>query len=725
MTATPTAALDQATVLQAIDLFVRMTGVNIDQAMGKWVGSYVHTLSNWDLEKQVRALQDAATLDPSLLTCWMLLGEFTRDWLQGKAVQAFQYVVHPDVVADQLAPARELWALLQDEAAELAVLQFQVDVLDALERVSQGTATSGDTRAWVENATALATLRRDALLAVDGGEGLESGREYDRAQGLELHTFLQGNKAPGCNPQLVNSVYEFWNVNSLLRAVYAPSFPEQGLAVALIRDPEQPLHSFFVLAIRNGDQLHVLTDRSREHQTHPLRKKMGRRPDREMDARASKWWFPYDLLDVAVSEDGKRLYANARTALVPLNATAAPLRALSELHPATQVWLCLVLDAVRQRFFREDRHAAQLSYTGEMVRVPGALASEASALVRHGDYRPLVLPQITQADLSPQAMADVVEHPAKGHNRWMAQRYQDQVPEAVLGVVGKEELGTLQGSLALPVVEDRLYLPVHVPDRGRGTVELQALDPTTFGPAERIEQDQRWLAQHNRMRVIQRLAVAEFARTKDSVLRWYTSRIQQRKDFLLDALAQTSLVLPTGLRIAEEDREPGDEVHPNLPWITHRSRERLALGVGPSWWSKTTAWGPPDLLWVMRCPDTPDPKLFLRETPIPSGRMDDGLGVFGLVSPNSALAVAGLCGCEVSDLPWQLQRYHVPDLQPHTGNHILQRLYPEDFCLSNPWCALDLRVGLGLTRSRANARRKAQGLPRLDWDGLAQAWREG
>ena len=593
-----------------------------------------------------------------------------------------------------------------------------------------------DVRAWVEDPTALATLRRDALLAVDAGEGLDSGRDYARAQGLELHTFLRGNKAPGCAPALVGDVYEFWNINSLLRAMYSPRFPEQGLAVALIRDPEEPLHSFFVLAIRNGDLLHVLTDRSRDHQTHPLRKKMGRRPDREMDARASKWWFPYELLDVAVSEDGKHAHANARMALVPLNASAAPLRKLAELHPATQVWLCLVLSIVRQRFFQENRQAKVLSYTGEMARVPTALAAQNSALMRHGQYKPLVLPPVAQTDLTPQAMAQNCGRAASGRNRWMVERYQDQVPDAVLNVVGDQERQMLSGSV--PQATSGLIrgwggesstsvenLPSYAPDRGVGDVRLEALDPTTFGPADQIRKDQTWLAQHNRMRTIQRLAVEEFARTQAEVLRWYTKTIRARREFFLDALATASLVMPSAVKVSESDQKPDDVIVQAIPGVVRRVSERLAVGVGPAWWSDNVRWGPPSLIfWAKDKPSTPrDRALFLREDDVSRAeRMDAGLGVFGLIVPRTAEAVAFLCGCEVSALPWQLQRYHDHEFHASEGNHILQRIDPEAYCLDNPWRGLDLRIGMGLARTRANARRKALGLPKMDWDGLVQSW---
>lgn len=729
-------------VLAALDGFVTLTGVHVDGALGNWTGSRSVSLGSWGVESQIRDLQDLAVLDPSLLTCWMLLRTFTRAWLDARSVSALLLVEDPAKAAETLATARAAWALLDRPRVDRAVEDFQLDVLGSIERAVGRRTAEGDPEAWVMSAPNLALLRRDALLAVDAGAGLDAGREHYKAKGLELHTFSMGERGRGDErPVLADAVYEFWNVNSLLRALRSPRFPDRAVVVCLIRDPEA-LHSFFVLAIRDGDRIHVLTDRSAEHQEHPLRKKLGRRPDREMDRRAARWWFPYELLDVAVTSDGKELYAKARTALVPLNAEAAPLRALADLHPATLVWLTLVLDLVRVRFFVEDRHALVVSYTGEMVRAPHALADERSALVRSGAYAPLALPKLDVArDLSPEAMAKNTRRPSTGWNRWMVDRYGPLVPEEVLDVVGDRERATLtdrlRGALPMPGGSDRIVnghnwgvehgtsvpnLPHDAIDRGANAVRQEALDPTTFGPAEQLAADRTWLAQHNRMRVVQRLAVEEYARTQGAVLAWYHRRLRGNKAFLLDACARGSLEL---LDVKYDPGAPSFALGYAQHVVAHG--EVLDWGVGPTWYAKATRWerGGKKSSYTYDHPYMPLRGAFFREGETPTGRLgtlDEGAGVFAYVLPQTPDAIAVLCGCTPKELPWQLQRFHSDKLRPYHGNDILDRLDAEDFALDNPWRGLPVAVGAALSRTEANARRKALGLPRMDW-GAVQACR--
>lgn len=737
-------------VIAAIEGFTRITGVNVDGAVGNWTGSRTIHFGTWDVEKQVRDLQDLAVLDPSLLTCWMLVKAFYREWLEGKSLSVWQLVADPGTAKATLQTPLDVWALMQRPRVDRAVAAFQATLLRELAGIFAQRAAPGESpEDWIAQPHMLALLRRDALLAVDGGDKGATDRKYNNKPGLELHQFAQGKRAEGCAPVLAPSVYEFWNINSLLRALRSPQFPDQAIVVCLIRDPVEPLHSFFVLAVRNGDTISILTDREKAHQEHPLRKKMGRRPDKEMDMRASRWWFPYDLIDIAVSEDGKEAYAKARTALVPINAMGAPLKKLADLHPATLVWLALMLDLIRERFFREDRRALTVSYTGEMVRAPHVLAGEHSALVQSGAYQPLNLPTLDVArDLSPEAMAENTRQPSTGWNRWMVERYGDKVPEEILDSVGADEKKLLTDKAAsilpMPAGENRIIgghnfgpdrdipnLPDHTTDRGSGGIRLVTLDPTAFGSADKLRKDRLWLAQVNRMRAIQRFAVDEYARTQDEVMRWYQKAVRSNRELLLDACARGSLMLPAGRLCSEKEQNE----RAGTTWLsgfTHgisrcviEEQEALLWGVGPSWYSGVSRWeksGHATSESWSRSPPTPKKGLLFREVGAEEERAWELGGVFCRVRPETPHAVARLCGVEVKDLPWQLQKFIHDSLEPYKGNDILNRLDAEDFALDNPWKGLPLNVGAVLTRTEANARRRRLGLPRLDWDAI-QRWK--
>ena len=78
-----------------------------------------------------------------------------------------------------------------------------------------------------------------------------------------------------------------------------------GVSLNLIREPDG-FSSYFAFAIRNGSRLFVFSDV--QQNAHPLQGQMTRRPDRVLANRAVRNWFPYDLLDLALTEDGKQLY---------------------------------------------------------------------------------------------------------------------------------------------------------------------------------------------------------------------------------------------------------------------------------------------------------------------------------------------------------------------------------------------------------------------------------
>jgi hypothetical protein len=78
-----------------------------------------------------------------------------------------------------------------------------------------------------------------------------------------------------------------------------------GVSLNLIRHPDG-YQSYFCFVIRNGGNLFVLSDVP--EYSHPLQGMMSRRPDRELDRRAARNWFPYDLLGASYDEESGRLY---------------------------------------------------------------------------------------------------------------------------------------------------------------------------------------------------------------------------------------------------------------------------------------------------------------------------------------------------------------------------------------------------------------------------------
>jgi hypothetical protein len=435
-----------------------------------------------------------------------------------------------------------------------------------------------------------------------------------------------------------------------------------------------------VFAVRNGTTMTILTDQDKT--PHPAFNRMARRLDRDMSRRAERNWFPYDLLDLepVVDADGnlKGWTPASRDQLVPIQAEAVPIKPIRELRAEEFVWTVLMFDLIRDKYWTNNLRLPELSYTGQMVVDPGVLVGAHSGLTKAGEYLPLELPPLEASDVTAEATESQWETKPTGFNRWMVERYAHRVPEGVFNLVGtKQAERMLQG----PERPDAL-----------ASITLEALEPCSFGPKRKIEEDRLWVARMNQMRVIQKLAIEEMEAEHKAVLKWYTDRIHDNWEVLVDACAVGELVVP------DQDVEG---------WarklaFTDRNVLRQCVHAYPR-----HVWTRPIVRLGEYDQDIPGYRCFLT---------DRVANVYTDIRPTCPAALAALCGCEVADLPWPLQHWF--KREPYHGNSILDRLDPEDWVLLNPWMrsqrhsGILLEVGIYLSKSALHARRKLLGLPR-------------
>lgn len=642
----------------------------------------------------LKMLEKTWELDPTGLTTLMVVRGFFEEFLSNLKFDALDMILNRAKIAATLAPLEELRDLLEGKVVRGLVEDFQSSLIDSA--TVYGADTTGNFEKILADKLFLAEIRRDALLALDQ---------------LEVHQFLRGDpggKPIGFNPH----VYEFWNMNSVLASLRGQM--AQGVTLCLIRDPME-LHSFFVFAIKNGENLLILTDRAKV--PHPDYKSMsrGKAQTRDFETRAGKFWLPYDLLDLQVSADQKELFAKARTSLVPNNAQGVKLAEIKSLRSAQLIWLMMVFDRINAQFYGEGRTAPQLSYTGEMVVEPYVLVGEHGSLVTQGHYTPLSLEALT-----PESMKDIHKdeqwgRKATGWNHWMVERYEDQVPTETFQVVGQSQLPQIatslreKGALALDTRSDWDKQM----SRHKGDVHgLRALDPCAFGTAEDLDKDRKWAARVNQTRVIQNLADKEFEASAGKVFAWYERKIKQEATLsrILDSAMREELILPF-LENQYTSRKEGE--HPfrsqgDFKWrdrIQYRNVVNTAQDSNLMWgrygsepWGKgvrLSKWSVLDQGW--ECIDR-----------------QIGANVYYKVSINCPEAIAELLGLKITDLPWPLQHTYFGE-EPYSGNSILDRIDPEDWKLENPWMKMDLNIYLPFSKSAVHARRKKLGLPRREW----------
>lgn len=671
---------------------------SIDVESKSWRG----TLGGWQLRRHAEELSQARDLDPSGLTTFMMLKALLAEQLQNITVKAIDFLRNHKQVREDLEPLNALLTLLESPEVVDLVEECQASLKAAAAHYGADMKKVGP---YIDDLWNAAYVRRNALRSMET---------------LEAHQFTQGNPQSeelSFNP----TVYEFWNINSLIRAMRAQLVP--GITLCLIRDPEA-LHSYFVFAIKNGDTITILTDRA--NSAHPLQKRMVRRPDRDLAKRAQKHHFPYELLDLEISEDQKHLWAKARTAIVPTDTKAVPLVKIKDLYADSIVWLTMVFELIREKFGVQNHQLPQLSYTGEMVADPYALVGEHGALVTEGHYKPLDLGSISHEELAGN-FEDNWDRKPTGFNQWMVDRYGEQVPEEAFNLVGQNAVAALRPAIESgDLAPDSKDLAQYESDLARygeprswtknPHLPLEALDPMGFGSKEDLHKDRIWTAKYNRAKAIQRLADREYAEKRDEVLAWYGARIKARAEALIEAAVRGELILPNNhfsddlppLFDVEEEKPPKEA---NALRIRY---DRLGNASG-SWFNHYMGWPSEGSVRLMGGKDAS--KWFCYLT-------GSKATIFANIAPTCPKALAAVCGCEVEDLPIFLQHWY--SNEPYGGNSILDRLDPSDWALKNPWMrmqrtrGLRLDIGIALSKSGWHRLRKKLGLPRLQPETLSE-----
>ena len=663
---------------EAIPRWATLTGTKLGTNSFSFTIGSNSEFQSFDLQKYIDDLNESRSLDMSGTTAILLLRGLFEAYVEEKSFTLHTLLYATNDVEATIGKLREFHALISRPACEEAVTRFKGALRAAAVHYGYDL---GKLKKHLADERALGQLR------------LAASRSLDT---LAAHQFAQGARDP--KPLQYNrQIFEFSSINSFLHALRQQMV--SGITLALIRasnDEGDIYRSYFVLGMRNGETITVLTDF--QEGEHPEYHHMTRRPDRRLEERARQHWFPYRLLDL---DPIKHKQLKDKTALVRLDAKATPIEEITNLEPSEFVWLTLLFDRVAARFDHDDHKTAELSYTGEMVVSPHALIDGNSALVRAGHYKPLVLPKLTVRTATPELAGN--EKPL-GHNAWLEERYRDRVPEILLDVVGERkalEVGKEAKKLLPGKIEQR-DLPAERKQPGVfgwGTdyriepLNPLALDPTYFGTQKDIERNRAWYARANLIKGVQRLASAEFAAKHRMILSWYRKRIERNMAFIWKAVALGELEAPITAWKSREDH--GFPAEDELRWkkgnILH---QKQAPKYNPFYSDRKSVqfggWDN-DRNYNVCAIDPPT-----RAT------------VFTIIQPDNPRVLALLMGTPEKKLPWPLQ--HWTTHEPYTGNSILDRIDPQDSRLDDPWRHLELRLTISLSKRAYNRVRKEHGL---------------
>lgn len=671
-------------------------------------------MNTWQIEKTCRngdiwvkqdfeCLQRSQAADVSGLTTFMLLRAYLHQLLHSTEYSAYDLMMN--------------WEKHKAEFQRLSEMRADLETPDALEILKEFERSVAAMGAHykVEKQESLEKVITDPIefgfLRFSAFESIE--------RKLKPYQFLQGDGAT--EPLKVHSkIYEFWNINSLINAAARQLF--DGVALCLVRDPKHFFASFFCIAVKAGETLTVLTDRNKG--AHPKYNEMSRRPDRELSRRADENWFPYQLLDVEVSEDGKRLYEKERVGLVAYNQQLIPLADIGSLFPRQVIWLGILLDLIANRFGgKEPLQLPALSYTGEMIRRPDALVPPNSALVVAGKYKPLELPVITADDLTAERIAKNFQKPSYGTNRHVFERFKNQVPPEIFNIIGDKELKLLRESNSTIGEMKEKHWVCSEPE---SKIELHTFNPLDFGTPDELDKDRRWAARYNQISYIDYLAKKEFDEKRETICKWFDKKVRANRDNLLNYVAAMECNVELDLwkssfeyRVHHQKRTGQKSLMDATPFpskdeigatsiVNILTVKNISVSNGIGYESRAENGGVRFGRFESKYRQGSKYICFSDDVSTAS--------IGAIFEPETAAHLAILAGVEIDELPEQIRFWTLKE--PYTGNYLLDRLDPEDWKMKDYFRSLKFHVVFIISKTYLNNLRKEHGFPRFDWSTL-------
>ena len=630
---------------------------------------------SWDHRKVIDMLNNSRDWDPGGVTTFMLVRGLVDNYLDANSFSARTVIHDTEIFLAQIKKIKDLLTVVEHPDA--------LEVVDGFKRKARlmaramGCTNEEDLDAFLENKWSIACIRMASLRSMEK---------------LRPFQFIQGEPDDDRNLKVNPTIYEFWNINSLVQTLSTQAIP--GVTMCLIRDPEEIMASYFVFALRNGENLTILTDKAKVPHPNFWKMSKGRRGiERDFQEKMNQHWFPYAILGLQemVGENGEHVAYVRPTvkSVVTYQSSAIRRGSLGEFSPEEMVWAGFVMERIRDEYGQQAKKLPELAYTTEMIVRPNVLVQADSRLMTAGLYQPLGLEPLAPEAVTKKVMEKQIK---RGHsyNQWLEDRYLSQVPSGVLNILGQAQLQELhdQTMEVFTTKEERTQMEW----RHDKPSWFASLSPVDFGTKEEVERDRVYIARANAVAYMRRLAKAEFQAEGKTVMDWYVKGVTRNLPNLIKGLAHEQIKLP----VADICRFGGGtyrtmwcvgtdgRLYETVPSEGFRGMGNAVFGGYTSGARKPMCFLHPEL---------PASYLFA-------------------IDPRCAEAVAEVAGVGVEELPLFL-RYWLPEA-PYVGNSILERLDPLDDDRVNPWMkGFQPRVCVYLSKTAWRELRKKHGLPHV------------
>lgn len=473
---------------------------------------------------------------------------------------------------------------------------------------------------------------------------------------LRVDVFRRGEKGKG--KYIYSSlIHAFDNINNLLVAVMNnDSF--NGVTLNCIIDKDNTAYSYFCFIIKDGENVIMVSDRSLDL---TCTKNNTRSPGRNMERRIGTNWFPYELLNLEIGKG----YARFNSSL-PTADDIYVIGNVSDCGKEASLWVPCCLQMLYKKYIVDMDYGEaadkEISYTGGMVDVPLITGGQSNnfyaPVLSENGYACIKAERLTFEDVS--AYRDCYDNMFErfGFNNWLMDRYKDAIQEDTLNIEGKS------------------YIVVNYRNFVYPKKETTGFDRNYIGSRKQVE-DERYRAARNAMaEQIDMLYEKEVSKSLSGLYTWYEKKLDERKDFLAEAVGRKECILPCRYyeKFVSEDAKQkylaGGKMKDNDFQTFSKSfgtiRDENCLEV-----SENLEWD--------RFKTTLSQKM--------SGRSyftDKPSSYSYIIRINCPEAIAAVLGMEVKDLPELLQHY-TPISSVGYGNNILNNLDPIEHIRNHIW----------------------------------------
>ncbi|KRW83655.1 hypothetical protein [Marinobacter sp. P4B1] len=674
----------------AIELWEKLTGTKVNAR--SFSGSIGQSFSLFQANQKIQQAQ--ALNDDTAVT--LIIRQLLADYTQSVS---FRFTLAdllesvPDDFERMVEPARELQTFLNSDDIRGAHDAFFIDCLDALAhyRNQPVSSTTEQTRAFVEH--------QSGLIGLDAHQDLEK---------LTKLTMFDGDAAENEPPKINRLIFAFETLEELID--HGASIPS-GFSLCAITSSHIS-DSYFVLVVRSGERVIIVTDKGTY--THPLQQaRMRNRNDRYNLDRIENSRFPYDLLNIQWSDNGRRAAQGSGSRDITVSDTGfRVLGAISDLDDWDLLWLHLFIEQCRQRYFVEGVIEPVMA-TGSMIQLTHSLAGD--------DRYPVPASQRfeietrTSTELSTDFMHSIEPdwQDRANPNGWMEERFAGEVPEDSLyippsALSSHDEVVLISKDGEEPEISAIDTREMSFFDKERlSTINLQPIDPFALATKERIVRDAHFLARHNQSKVIEKLVKADYKSRKREVIEWFNKAVADHLPNFVDELLALNHEYFFVDCEAFEGIVDALKGRPSFSGIQTRSGTRqreILVDYEPlakqRVFNRSIEEATPQIKHHLGLVDYEEQRhlCYLDN--------DETAKVFLYLSVANVADIMKLTGLSLEQIPPEL---HSRGIDVYTGNSILDRIDPLA-TLRNPWDKLPLHFCLPVSLKGFKAWRKARGL---------------